>query len=238
MTVIKLGCDPEGFLFDGNNEALPAYGYVPGDKHDPYRLDGGAVQVDGMAIEFNIDPVDNEDDFVKNISKVTAQITEMVRNVDKDISIRWVPVAKFRPTIWNIAPEQAKMLGCDPDFNIKGQVNSNPTHKLEGNPLRTAAGHIHIGFRDELLEDPMEDSHFQMCLSIAQGFHDGNIPSYMPQTLDEEERLQYYGHNGSFRPKKYGVELRAPSNVWVRTEEAQRTIFRDTRGKFRELTGL
>lgn len=238
MTVIKLGCDPEGFLFDGNNEAVPALGFVPGNKQEPYKLDGGAVQVDGMAIEFNIDAVDNEDDFVKNILKVTSQITQMVKDVDKDTTIRWVPVAKFRQAIWNIAPEQAKLLGCDPDYNVKGQVNANPTTKLEDNPIRTAAGHIHIGWRDELIEDPMEDSHFNMCLSIAQGFHESNLSTFLPQTLDEEERLQYYGHNGSFRPKKYGVELRAPSNVWVRTEASQRQIYRDVRGKFRELTGL
>lgn len=237
MTVIQLGCDPEGFLFDGNNEAIPAFGFVPGDKYNPHKLDGGAVQVDGMAVEFNIDPVTNEDDFVKNIWKVTQQIDEMIRNVDKDVSVRWVPVAKFRQAIWNMAPEQNKMLGCDPDYNIKGQVNANPTNKLEGNPLRTAAGHMHIGWCDPI-EDPLEKSHFDLCLMIARGFHEGNLSTFVPQNMDEEERMLYYGHSGSFRPKTYGIELRAPSNVWVRTEASQRKIFNETRSKFNELTGL
>lgn len=237
MTKILLGCDPESFLFDGNNEPLPAFGFVQGDKQNPYPLDGGAVQVDGMALEFNIDPVDNEDSFVKNIWKVTTQIKEMVQKVDKGVHIRYVPVAKFRTVIWDMAPEQNKMLGCDPDFNIHGKTNPNPSMKLTDNPLRTAAGHIHIGFRDPI-EDPMEDSHFKVCLGIARGFFEGHLPSYIPNSSEEEERLMYYGYNGSFRPKKYGVELRGPSNVWVRTEESQRRIFRETRTKFRELTGL
>ena len=238
MTIIRIGADPEGFLFDAKGDAVPAYGYVPGDKHNPHELDGGAVQVDGMAVEFNIDPVTNADDFVKNIWKVTSQIDEMIKAVDSELSVRWIPIAKFRKTIWNVAPEQSKMLGCDPDWNVSGQINANPTSKLEGNPIRTAAGHIHIGFRDDLIDDPLDPSHFNLCLMIAQGFFKGHLSSYIPNTLDEEERMQYYGHNGSFRPKKYGVELRAPSNLWVQTEEAQRKIFHETRSKFHDLTGL
>lgn len=238
MTVIKIGCDPEGFLVDGSGDFISAYGIVQGTKHEPFKLDGGAVQVDGLAVEFNIDPVETADEFHKNIKKVLYQIDEIIHAVDKDFSVRWTPVAKFRPTIWNMAPEQCKELGCDPDFNVKGVVNANPTHKLQGNPLRTAAGHIHIGWREELLEDPTDKEHFALCLDIAQGFFYSHLSSYIPHTAEEEERMHYYGHNGSFRPKKYGIELRSPSNIWVGHEESQKLIFNQTREKFRDLTGL
>jgi len=238
MTTIRIGADPEGFLVDGNGDFVPAFGYVPGDKHNPYKLDGGAVQVDGLAVEFNIDPVETADEFHKNIKKVLYQINEMIHSVDKTLSLRWTPVAKFRPTIWNMAPEESKELGCDPDYDVKGNVNPNPTAKLANSPLRTAAGHIHIGWLDELIEDPTEPEHFGLCVDIANGFFKAGLSSYNPYTKEEHERLNYYGHSGSFRPKKYGVELRSPSNIWVAHEESQKLIFNQTRTKFHELTGL
>lgn len=238
MTVIKLGADPEGFLVNPAGDYVPAFGIVPGDKQNPYKLDGGAVQVDGLALEFNIDAVTNADDFHNNIEKVLTQINEMVHSVDKDLSIRWTPVARFRQTYWDMSPEQNKMLGCDPDFNVNGQVNPNPSEKLEGQPLRTAAGHMHIGWLDELIENPNESDHFNLCLDIAKGFFHGHLSSFIPHTREEEERMSYYGHSGAWRPKRYGIELRAPSNIWVRSEGSRKLIFNQTRKHFNELTGL
>lgn len=238
MAVIKVGADPEGFIVDGKGDFISAAGLIPGNKQEPFALDGGAVQVDGMAIEFNIEAATTEDEFNGNVEKVLAQINEMVKNVDRELSIRWTPVAKFRRRIWNMAPEQSKVLGCDPDFNISGEVNTNPTHLLENNPIRTAAGHIHIGWLDHLIEEPQETNHFKMCLMIARGFYEDFPSSYRPRTVEEIIRLKYYGHSGSFRPKKYGVELRAPSNLWVPTEEGRRTIYRETRQKLNDIIGL
>ncbi|QIG69404.1 hypothetical protein EVB79_034 [Rhizobium phage RHph_N3_13] len=240
VDIIKIGADPEGWVIDGNGDFFPAFGVIPGDKENPYKVDGGAVQVDGLALEFNIDAATTDDEFCRNVWKVTSQLTEMVKTFDKSFTIQWSPVAKFRPTIWSIAPEQSKMLGCSPDYNVKGEINENPFMRLENNPLRTAAGHIHIGWLqpDEFPEDPTIGDHFDTCLDIAQGFFNGHLPSFVPQTPEEEERLEYYGLWGSFRPKRYGIELRAPSNLWVRSEETQRKIFNETRKHFNDLTGL
>jgi len=238
MTKILIGCDPEGFIVDRQGNFISAYGIIPGDKVNPYELDSGAVQVDGMAIEFNIHAAATEDEFNKNITTVLHQVNGMVKSIDKDFSIRWTPVAHFKSTIWEMSPEQCKILGCDPDFNIKGEMNENPTLRLENNPIRTAAGHIHIGFLEELLEDPMEKTHFDTCRYISEGFYGANLPFYVPRTVGEHERMNYYGANGAFRPKKYGVELRSPSNMWVAEEETRRQIYSDTRNQFNELTGL
>jgi hypothetical protein len=238
MTIIRIGCDPEGFLVDGKGEFVPALHYVKGTKANPHKLDGGAVQVDGLACEFNIDPVETADAFVGNIKKVLYQINEMVHQVDKDVSLRWTPVASFRKTIWDMTPQANKELGCDPDYNVSGQVNVNPSEKLEGQAFRTAAGHIHIGWLEELIESPTEVGHFSTCLDIANGFFHGHLSSFIPETEDEEKRLSYYGSHGAWRPKRYGIELRAPSNRWVRSEDSQRQIFSQVRTRFSDLTGL
>jgi hypothetical protein len=62
----KIGADPEFFLRDkATGKFVSAHGLIPGTKRQPMKVDKGAVQVDGMALEFNIDPVTNLDSSVK-----------------------------------------------------------------------------------------------------------------------------------------------------------------------------
>jgi len=55
MTQILVGCDPEYFV-KKNGIFQSAHGLIMGDKKNPQKVRNGAVQVDGMAVEFNIDP--------------------------------------------------------------------------------------------------------------------------------------------------------------------------------------
>lgn len=238
MSEVLIGCDPEGFLVDKSGDFISAYGIIPGTKDNPYELDGGAVQVDGMALEFNIHPAKTDEEFNSNIKKVLSQINEMIHLTDKDIDIKWTPIARFKSTIWEMSPEQCKILGCDPDFNIDGEVNDNPINIIGNSPIRTAAGHIHIGWLETFTKDPSDPTHFNLCNRIAKHFYFNNLKYYAPVVADEFERLKYYGNNGSFRPKKYGVELRSPSNRWVVSEESRKEIFNITRNSFRDITYL
>ena len=231
MNIVKLGTDPELFLKIGN-AFVSAAGFFPRTKKEPYPLECGAVQVDGNALEFNIDAAEDEDSFVKNIKTVMAQLTEMVKLADKDMQIVFTPYAEFDPEYWKTVPAEAKILGCDPDFNVDGAMNPNPSEFLEGRPIRTAAGHVHIGWG----EDMDGDGHFNNCVAVSRFFHNKGV--YAPVREDERARLDFYGGNGAFRPKKYGVELRSPSNVWVENEDSQRLMFRQTRETFREMTGM
>ena len=78
MVKITIGADPEIFVTNKDGRFRSAHGLVPGTKTEPFRVNNGAVQVDGMALEFNIDPVETEDDFVTNITSVMQQMQEMV----------------------------------------------------------------------------------------------------------------------------------------------------------------
>ena len=60
---LLLGADPEAFvvLKDGGIP-VSAHGLLPGTKDKPFPVEKGAVQVDGMAAEFNIEPAATEDE--------------------------------------------------------------------------------------------------------------------------------------------------------------------------------
>lgn len=63
-----IGCDPEIFV-KKNGRPVSAFGLVQGTKESPQKTKFGAVQVDGMALEINTNPVDlyNFEQFNANI---------------------------------------------------------------------------------------------------------------------------------------------------------------------------
>src|SRR3546814_8173445 len=75
---LPIWCDPEIFMFK-NGVPVSAHNAVPGTKYDPYKVKNGAVQVDGMALEFNIDPSHTEEEFVSSVQSVLATLKEMVQ---------------------------------------------------------------------------------------------------------------------------------------------------------------
>lgn len=213
-----IGADPELFLTIGD-KFVNAHGLFPGNKQNPFPVEKGAIQVDGVALEFNIDPAKTEEEFVTNISVVLKQMNEMVRAVDKDMRLNFIPVAKFDEEEFLEFPDECKILGCDPDYNVSGKINRQP-EELMYEPLRTGSGHIHIGWTQGV--DPFSPEHFNDALLVSSHF--ASLP-FSRLTPLEAERLKYYGADGAFRPKPYGVELREYSNVWVEHEKTQRQMY-------------
>lgn len=216
----KLGTDPEVFLKDGS-EFVSAAGLFPGTKYDPFPIDGGAIQVDGMALEFNINPAETAQEFSDNIEKVLVQMKDMVKAVSSDLSINFIPYAEFNPDYFARVDFDAKILGCEPDFTSEGEIQTPPDH-LQDAPFRTAAGHVHIGFCDPV-DDPLEDDHFNQCIRLSKLFSGKKF--FVASSLLEKKRIELYGRNGAFRPKPYGVELRSPSNLWVANSASRIEMF-------------
>ncbi len=216
---VLVGSDPEIFLTNGQ-DFVSAYGVIPGTKEEPHLVDKGAVQVDGCALEFNINPASTPEEFDKNITVVLTQLEEMVKKHDPSLKLVFEPFAEFDPIYFQFLPFDCKILGCEPDFSHLG-VEKTPSENLVHSPFRTAAGHIHVGWRET--GNPKEDKHFDLCKRIARDFltEDG----FIPLTKNERERAKYYGVPGSFRPKMYGVELRSPSNLWVKSSESRKKMF-------------
>ncbi len=229
---LKIGCDPEVFLRDkSNGDFVSAHDIFPGTKKDPFKVERGAVQVDGMAFEFNIDPAETETEFVQNIDVVLSQMNEMIRNKAPHLEMAFEPFASFDPIYFMLQPLEPKILGCDPDFDEYGNEKT-PPDGMQDRPFRTAAGHVHIGWTNG--QDPFAFDHFENCKLLAREFK--HVDGFRPKTTNENRRTEYYGSPGSFRPKHYGVELRSPSNKWVETREGRIQMFHNIYTKMMELT--
>lgn len=222
-----VGADPELFVQEQHSDAfVSAYGMIKGDKYNPTPVKDGAVQVDGMALEFNIDPASSEEQFVHNINSVVDQLKAMVPTY----RVLAVPVAHFGEAYIQAQPKEATELGCNPDYNAyTGEENSRPNGNL---PFRTGAGHVHIGWTKDAI--PFEAMHFAQCrAAIKQLDVFLGIPSVLYDT--NTQRREMYGKPGAFRPKPYGVEYRVLSNVWVSSPVLQAWVYRATQAAMNAL---
>jgi len=219
MTKILVGADPELFMKNPNTGAfVSAHDAVPGTKYEPYKVPFGAIQVDGTALEFNIDPAATADEFVHNLINVRKTIESYVPGYN----VVAEPVAYYDADYFNWeVPSSAHTLGCDPDFN-GWTGDQNPRPDPDGKPIRTASGHVHIGWADGL--DVYDSEHFRDCCRIAR-----QMDYYLGiQSLEwdpDPVRRSLYGKAGAFRVKPYGMEYRVLSNRWLDSEALMRRVY-------------
>jgi len=206
----KFGCDPELFVLNREGIAVTAEGLLPGTKEAPYKVMQGAVQVDGMAAEFNIDPAETFEEFNDNIESVLAQLKKML---PKGYKLSCVPAVEFSEEEWAKAPENAKVLGCNPDFNAwTGSPNESPDTTSRPR-LRTASGHLHIGWTEG---EDMNEEHLRNCTDLVKQL-DWYLGGWSLLQDEDKTRRLLYGKAGACRFKPYGVEYRVLSNFWIPT---------------------
>jgi hypothetical protein len=213
---ILIGCDPEVFVKQ-NGVFQSAHNLIRGDKKNPQKVSRGAVQVDGMALEFNIDPAASEDEFLLNVQTVYDIMKEMVPGYE----VVATPVADFSLEYLRSQPKEALELGCDPDFNAwTGNVNPRPDGER---PMRTASGHVHIGWDEG--QDINNADHLGRARAVVQqmDFFLG-LPSLVYD--QDTRRRSMYGKAGACRFKSYGVEYRTLSNAWLNSPELIKWVFR------------
>lgn len=215
---ILVGADPELFVKQGG-KYVSGHGLVAGDKANPFKVDKGAVQVDGMALEFNIDPASSEEEFITNLDTVMAILKSMV----PDYEVVADPVAYFTEEYMKTQPEEALELGCEPDYNAwTKQANVKPNVNL---PFRTGAGHIHVGVVTGA--DIGDKNFFQVCSDAVKEM---DVFLGLPSLFYDEDvkRREMYGKAGAFRPKSYGFEYRTLSNAWLRDKKLMQWAYRST----------
>jgi hypothetical protein len=222
---VTIGADPELFVREaaGRRRFISGHGMIPGTKEAPHPVEGGAVQVDGMALEYNVDPCKTAQAFVDTNNRVLAQLSQMV----PDVELCAMPMARFTETIWENAPKEAKILGCDPDYDAyTGQRNDAPEPPKR---VRTAAGHVHVGWVDGM--DPEDIGHNEACklLAIELDYYLG-LPALVVDHSDaSQSRRSSYGRAGTYRAKPYGVEYRTLSNFWVGSDRFTHWVFNNAK---------
>lgn len=201
----KLGCDPELFLADYEGKLRASCGLIGGTKEAPQPIpqlgDGYAVQEDNVAIEFNIPPAGSMREFVSSVARIMKVLGDGV-NTGLNFHIVDISAAEFPKE--ELESPAAQAFGCDPDYDAwTGEQNPKPKAKSE--LLRSAGGHIHIGY-DKRAVEPRR---VIKCLDMTQG-----VTSIL-MDHNGEKRRELYGKRGCYREKPYGVEYRTLSNFWV-----------------------
>lgn len=225
----KIGADPEVFMKRPKKRYFTsAYGAVPGTKDEPHRVENGAVQVDGMALEFNIDPANNEQEFVDNLQSVMGQLQAMV----PEYELHAKPTARFTKAHIAKQPHEALELGCEPDYNAWEDGDVNPRPDADGVNFRTGAGHIHIGWTEGV--DTADPTHLEACIWVTKQL-DYYLGLASLKFDKDKDRRKLYGKAGAFRPKPYGVEYRVLSNAWLKSPELMAWVYRQVQKALDEM---
>lgn len=231
---LLIGADPEVFVVNPEGKFISAHAMCKGTKEKPEPVKNGAVQVDGTALEFNIDPADNPEDFAFRISSVMDILKGYI---PEGCTIAATPVAKFGHEYLATLPESATELGCNPDFNAWTSLeNPRPDAKMD---FRTGSGHVHIGWNHLLgvgSFDPTSPEHKETCeLFVKELDYALGVPSLL---YDKDKiRRKLYGKAGAYRPKPYGMEYRVLSNRWLRDPQLMAWVFNNVKQAYDNLVG-
>lgn len=203
-----IGADPEFFLKQHGKHVV-AIDLIGGTKDFPRALDdkGHAVLEDNVAVEFNIPPAHNHQEFCASIQHVLAKLQEEL----PEYSFSQESAVLFdKMDLWH---PQALEFGCEPDYNAWTK-EVNPRPKATDATLRSAGGHVHVG-------TDLDQIQVIRAMDLFLG-----VPSIK---LDQGKlRRELYGKAGSFRPKDYGVEYRTLSNFWIFQEKLIEWVYNQT----------
>ncbi len=219
-----IGADPE--LFVGkNHKFISAHGMVQGTKRKPYPVEGGSIQVDGMALEYNLDPCKTEQEFVAKHHIVQDQLIQIAGGPEilptctvefTEADVKDVPALNFE-------------LGCSVDFNAyTGDPNPSPNAK---GMMRTAGGHVHIG--TFMTNNTWKPDHIEKCMRLTR-LMDKHLGIYSLLWDKDVKRREMYGKAGCFRPAKFGVEYRTLSNLWIFDDKLIKFVYQQARKAYDE----
>lgn len=193
----SIGADPE-FFIKKNNKHLAAIGLIGGSKDVPRPLkrEGFAILEDNVAVEFNIAPCHDHQQFIEAIGYV---MNGLKKNILNDYEFSQESAVIFDAD--QLVHPQALEFGCEPDFNAWTK-DMNPRPAAVDQALRSAGGHVHVGTTENAIE-------VIRAMDLFLG-----VPAFKLD-VHGKMRRQLYGKAGAFRPKDYGCEYRTLSNFWI-----------------------
>ena len=209
MKLIKLtfGADPELFIINTKTKkVVSAVGLIPGEKGNPWKFDdmpeGFGLETDNILAEFNIPPVKDGISFINNIQYMQNYIDRFIKAINPDLGIKCaasqvVPASELQS-------EQARMFGCDVDYNAYTQEpNEKPCG--EATNIRSSGFHIHLGY-----ENPDVDTSLTLIKYLDAYL---GVPSILKDK--DKKRRTLYGKAGCFRLTDYGCEYRTLSSAMM-----------------------
>ncbi|BDA97008.1 hypothetical protein [Pseudomonas phage vB_PaS-HSN4] len=210
-----IGADPEVLVgYDRNPQSV--IGFIGGAEEAPLAVAGGAVQEDNDLLEYNIDPASTKAEFVQRIAAVRLLGAQMLHPFGLEV-IDNLSSHLYEEDVLRGFGDAAFVFGCEPDYNAWTRSrNRMPTDAPP--TLRTAGGHIHIGFCHIVRVTKANTREvMQMCdylLGLASVLIDGDT-----------DRKLLYGKAGACRYKPYGVEYRTLSNFWICSDELTEWVY-------------
>ena len=221
---LLLGADPELFVREiATGKIVSCHTLLPGTKEEPFKVTRGAIQVDGTAAEFNIDPASNYAVFVDNITVVMNKLRE---HLGPKYGLVIEPCHNYDKDYFLNLPDKATELGCNPDFNAWTGVENDPPDTSSTPYMRTASGHVHIGYTKDM--NPEDPIHRGDC-NIAAKELDYWV-GIMSLMWDRDPRRRImYGKAGAIRYKPYGLEYRVMSNKWLQDRDLMVYVDTQTR---------
>lgn len=203
-----VGADPEVFAMKGG-KYISAIDRMPGTKEEPFPIEeGGALQVDNVACEFNTAPATTPKGFSSAVVAPLRRIEAML--AEQGLTVADVAYAKFE--LDQLEDYRALEAGCEPDFCAYNEEQNFPP-MLFDTQYRSAAGHVHVGVEIDDRDVPL----FIKIMDLVM-----TIPSLHVET---PERRTLYGKAGCYRRKSYGVEYRTPSNHWIFKESRREWVY-------------
>lgn len=185
----------------------PICGLLGGTKLEPQQIQGlpkgYTQQEDGAAVEFNIPPADNVEDFQKSIVRTVRHLGKLLTS--KGLEPRWdLRTIELGNEVLEKFPNLAS-IGCDPDFSAYKNVGQ-PRGQIpaEISRVRGAGGHLHIGYDKNVIP-----------ASFLVQFLDLTITLPMLRFDVQGKRRGWWGMPGIYRNKPYGLEYRSLSNFWI-----------------------
>lgn len=195
--MITLGTDTELFFKKDGKEAS-AVGLLGGDKLNPSWVDEFFnVQEDNVLAEFAITPCNNKAQWNNRINRALSHLEKVAGSNGMELSS---VASSVLDDVW-LQTDAAKVFGCEPDVDAYTLAPKAP--EPTGN-LRTAGGHIHVGYQSD----------FDMGADLAKWM---DIFLGLPSVIldRDNQRRKLYGQAGSYRNKPYGIEYRVLSNFWL-----------------------
>ena len=205
-----IGSDPELFLTDSTGKIITAIGKIPGTKETPYQpselAPGFGLQTDNILAEFNIPPIQKEQQLIDNMNTMKEYILLYLQK--NGFNLKLACQASAIVDMDQLTDENSFVFGCDPDFSCYTN-DKNPTPSLFNPFLRSAGCHWHLGYKDISVEKGLRlIKYMDMFLGVPSVIYDSDT-----------DRRDLYGKAGSFRFQKHGVEYRTLSSYFISSNE-------------------